>query len=112
MSQCLIKYHTMPVYSKADVQLHVLLTLELTEGERSNQCCFTLGTQKMRGRACHRASLNAYRKIFFVLLLGIKTVTHSSSNLQFHHYTDCTSPVTLCVISSFLSLKYPYKREW
>lgn len=76
MSQCLIKkYHTMPVYSKVGVQLQVLLTLELTEGERSNQCCFTLVTQKMGGWACHRASLNAYRKrFFFVPLLGIKTV--------------------------------------
>jgi hypothetical protein len=67
MSQCLIKYHPMPVYSKVEVQLHVLLTLDLTEGERSNQCCFTLGTQKMGGWACHKASQNAYRKKIFFL---------------------------------------------
>jgi hypothetical protein len=44
-----IKFHTMPVYSKAEVQLRAFLTLAVIEGEKSNQCCFTLVTQKMGG---------------------------------------------------------------
>ena len=64
MSQCLIKYHTMPVFSKIEVQLHEFLTLALIEGEQSNQCCCTHYPKNGRLHMPQHPS-ECFKEIFF-----------------------------------------------